>query len=137
MSITECNLYSKVKNFKTTQIGDLYFFENYLIAEFYEGVHISFDSFKEVKALIDQHFKGKKFGFIGNRVNSYSLVLSDAQLFNDSLKNLMAYATVTYTSIAEKVFDVENHFFDFNKKNFTCLFEATNWVRQTLESKAA
>ena len=136
MSITESALYSKAKSIQTIELGNLYFFENFLIAEFNEGVNISFDNFHEAKALIKEHYGETNFGFIGNRINSYSILISDAPLFNEAFKNLTAYATVTYSSFAEKVFYVENHFFEFNKKNFTSLFEAIKWVMKSLQEEA-
>jgi hypothetical protein len=134
MSVTESPLYQKVKSHEIIGLGDLFFFENYVVAEFNEGVNIDFKNFGEGKSLIKKYFGENNFGFIGNRINSYSIVLTDAHLFNKEFKNLRAYATVTYSAFAEKVFDVENHFFKFNKQNFTSLLEATGWVEKILEN---
>ena len=133
MLVSESPLYKKVKNIKIIELGKLFFFENYFIAEFNEGVNIGFDNFKEAEILIKDYFGENNFGFISNRVNSYSIVILDAPLFNETFKNLAAYATVTYSAFAEKVFEVENHFFNFNKKNFTSLIEASIWVEQSLK----
>ena len=103
------------------------------IAEFNEGVNIDYNNFDECKTQIENFFRNKDFGFVSNRINSYSLVLTDAPLFNNAFKNLKAYATVTYSAFAEKMFDVENHFFKFNKQNFTSLYDATTWVENTLK----
>ncbi|ALJ03881.1 hypothetical protein APS56_01365 [Pseudalgibacter alginicilyticus] len=135
MSVTESTLYPSVIAQETIALGNLFFFDNYVIAEFHEGVNISYENFKESKVLMKKYFGNRKFGFIGNRINSYSIVISEAPLFNETFKNLSAYATVTYNAFAEKVFDVENHFFKFNKKNFTCLLESTNWVEKTLKNQ--
>lgn len=129
MLVKESILYKKIKSHQRVELGELFFFETYFIAEFNEGVNIDFDNFEECEALIKEHFKDKDFGFISNRVNSYSIVLTDAPLFNKTFHNLKAYATVTYSIFAEKVFEVEKHFFKFNKRNFNNLMDAVAWVQ--------
>lgn len=131
MSITETALYQNVKSHKTTSLGNLFFFENYVIAEFYEGVEINYNNFETVKELIKEQFGNESFGLISNRINSYSIVITDAPLFNQC-ESLKAYATVTYSLFAERVFNVENYFFKFNKQNFNSLTDAKVWVENTL-----
>lgn len=131
MSITETALYQNVKSHKTTSLGNLFFFENYVIAEFYEGVEINYNNFETVKELIKEQFGNESFGLISNRINSYSIVITDAPLFNQC-ESLKAYATVTYSLFAERVFNVENYFFKFNKQNFNSLTDAKVWIENTL-----
>ncbi|WP_111307533.1 hypothetical protein [Confluentibacter sediminis] len=131
MSIKESELYQSVKNHKTIDLGNLFFFENYLVAEFNEGVEINYRNFESVRELIREYFGDESFGLISNRINSYSIVITDAPLFNQC-QSLKAYATVTYSLFAEKVFDVENYFFKFNKQNFNSLNDAKMWVEDTL-----
>lgn len=131
MSITETPLYQNVISHKTIKLGDLFFFENYLVAEFNEGVEINYNNFYAVRELIKEHFGNDNFGLISNRINSYSIVITDAPLFNQC-ESLKAYATVTYSLFAERVFNVENYFFKFNKQNFNSLTDAQNWVENTL-----
>lgn len=133
MLVKESPYYSKVKSHKIIELGNLYFFEHYFIAEFHEGVNIDYKNFMETTLLIKEFFGDKDFGFIGNRINSYSIVITDAPLFNNEFKNLKAYATVTYSAFADTIISVENHFFKFNKKNFTSLIEAVSWVEKTLD----
>lgn len=131
MSITESPLFQKVKSFKTIDLGNLFFFENYLVVEFNEGVEINYNNFEAVRILIRNHFGDANFGLISNRINSYSIVITDAPLFNQC-QSLKAYATVTYNLFAEKIFNVENYFFKFNKQNFNSLALAETWVEETL-----
>lgn len=131
MSITETALYQNVKSHKTTSLGNLFFFENYVIAEFYEGVEINYNNFETVKELIKEQFGNESFGLISNRINSYSIVITDAPLFNQC-ESLKAYATVTYSLFAERVFNIENYFFKFNKQNFNSLTDAKVWIENTL-----
>lgn len=131
MSIIETALYQDIVSHKITSLGHLFFFKNYLVVEFNEGVEINYRNFEEVRNLIHDHFGDQNFGLISNRINSYSIVITDAPQFNEC-ETLKAYATVTYSLFAEKVFNVENYFFDFNKKNFHSLAEAKAWVEDTL-----
>lgn len=131
MSITETSLYQNVKSHKTIKLGNLFFFEHYLVAEFNEGVEINYENFDEVRNLIKDHFGNESFGLISNRIHSYSIVVTDAPLFNQC-ETLKAYATVTYSLFAEKVFNVEDYFFKFNKQNFHSLTDAKIWVENTL-----
>ncbi|WP_100611448.1 hypothetical protein [Confluentibacter lentus] len=131
MSITDTPLYQNVKSHKTTHLGELFFFENYLVAEFNEGVEINYKNFDAVRELIKEHFGNESFGLISNRINSYSIVITDAPLFNQC-ESLKAYATVTYSLFAERIFNVENYFFKFNKQNFNSLSDAKVWVENTL-----
>lgn len=133
MSITYSPHYSKVLSKEIVDLGTLYFFKNFLVAEFNEGVIIGFENFNETRAKIETYFGNKNFGFIANRKHSYSIVITDASQFNRTFKNLKAYATVTYSTFASKVFEMENHFFDFNRQNFGDLDDAIRWTEENLK----
>jgi hypothetical protein len=133
MSIVDCPYYEKLIHKKTIALGELYFFEKFLVCEFNEGVDIDFLNFNEAKIEINKQFGTNDFGFIGNRIHSYSIIITDAPLFNEEFKNLKAYATITYSKLASKVFEIENHFFNFNRKNFSDLGEAIQWVEKNLK----
>ncbi|WP_179019381.1 hypothetical protein [Winogradskyella forsetii] len=115
-----------------TNIGNIYFFENYVITNFDEGVDINYENFDEVERLINRHFKEKPFGFIANRSHSYSINLTDAPLFNKAFPNLKAYAIIVYNSLTERVFEIENHFFTYNRKAFKDIDDAICWVEENL-----
>tara|TARA_R100001369_G_scaffold81162_1_gene111933 strand:- start:1753 stop:2160 length:408 start_codon:yes stop_codon:yes gene_type:complete len=114
------------------KLGRLYLFDNYVVAEFKEGVDINFDNFSDITEIIKKEFKDKPFGFISNRLNSYSINLNDATKFNAYFPNLKAYAIVAYNSITQRVFEIENHFFTFNREAFRNLEHAAEWVEKTL-----
>ena len=117
------------------KLGRVYITTNFMIAEFKEGVDINFDNFQEVAELIKVYFKNRPFGFIANRTNSYSIDLKDSAKFNITFPNLKAYAVVAYKSITERVFEIENRFFKFNRSSFKDLNDAVEWVENTLSSK--
>jgi len=121
-------------NFKRlrVQLGELRLNDQYMVAVFDEGIDINFDNFSEITDIIKSNFGNKPFGFISNRVNSYSINLSDANKFNKLFQNLKAYAVVAHNPITEKVFEIEEHFFKFNRKSFRNIDDAIDWVENTL-----
>lgn len=135
MSIIDISHKDQLLRMEVVDLGKLYFFKDFLVAEFNEGITITFDNFDVVRFLIKTHYKDSEFGFIANRIHSYSIAINDAPLFNSTFKNLKAYATVTYSSFASKVFEMENHFFDFNRQNFNNLNDAIDWTKHNLEHK--
>ncbi|MEM9681442.1 MAG: hypothetical protein AAF901_14050 [Bacteroidota bacterium] len=132
MTIVNSPKFYAVHEQHSIALGELYFFENYFVAEFKEGANIGFENFTEARLLINDFYKDRPFGFVANRINSYSIILTEAEQFNKTFPNLMAYAIVSYTSISEKVFEIENHFFKFNRQLFKELSDAINWVEDTL-----
>ncbi|MGB3606307.1 MAG: hypothetical protein WA775_11090 [Psychroserpens sp.] len=137
MSIRDNPAFKNLIYKKTVELGDLYFFEKMVVSELHEGVHVNFENFSEARIEIEHFYGQRHFGFIANRIQPYSITLTDANLYNDIFKNLRAYATVTYTELASKVVEVENYFFKFNKRNFKDLDEAIDWVQEELQKKTA
>ncbi|WCO03349.1 hypothetical protein [Psychroserpens ponticola] len=133
MSIIDSPYHDQLIHQETVALGELYFFKHFFIAEFNEGINITFENFDSVRILIETHFGDSEFGFIANRKNSYSIVITDAPQFNSTFKNLKAYATVTYTSFASKIFVMENHFFKFNRRNFNNLDDAIHWIKDNMK----
>lgn len=128
MTILNSEFVKLPHHYYQTKLGDVYFFENFFVAEFKEGLDINFSNFSEVHQLIKNHYKDKPFAFISNRIHSYSIVLGDAKLFNERYPNCFAYAIVAYKQLTEKVIEIENKFFKFNRQSFTTLPEAIQWV---------
>lgn len=136
MKINSAFLENKKYKLLTVNLGRLYLFDNYIITEFNEGINITFENFSEVSEIIISHYKNEPFGFISNRINSFSLDLNDAHLYNKTFPNLKAYAVVVYKPLTHRVFEIENHFFNFNREVFKNLEKATEWVENTLAIEA-
>ena len=116
-------------------LGSLVFFEDYVITEFKEGIHITYDNFAESRALIKSIYKDRPFGFIANRKHTYSINLTDATNFNTSFPNLKAYAVVSNTMFGKGIFEIENQFFKYNRKIFKDLESAKIWVKEALDKE--
>lgn len=136
MSITDHNSNKELIDSIEVKIGKLYFFKNYVVTEFNEGVLITFENFSETGKLIKAFYEDEDFGVITNRTNSYSLNLSDAKKWNTIFPNLKAYAVVSDRIFSKGVFDIENQFFDYNRKMFKTLQEALDWVNEILKSNS-
>ena len=51
------------------EYGDVYLFDNFVIAEIYEGIHLDWDKKKAfAEKLIEYYGSGIKLGYISNRV---------------------------------------------------------------------
>lgn len=116
------------------KLGNVHLFKNYIITEFDEGADITFKSFSDLATLLKIHFRDEPFGFIANRVNSYALNINEAELYHKTFPNLKAYAVVAYKPMTHHIFEIENHFFKFNRKVFNTIEDAINWVYSELDA---
>ncbi|WP_338733860.1 hypothetical protein [Mangrovimonas cancribranchiae] len=128
MKVLESPIAKHVEATYCLEIGDFHFFENYLIAEFKQGVCVSFNDLKEVYDLLLDYYKGDTYGFISNRINSYSIDVIDMNRHFEKLNQISAYAIVTYNLNTKRVLAVEDYYFNLKRERFTSLLEASNWV---------
>lgn len=125
------------KNITTSysfSIGDFYYFDNFVVVEYAEGVTVSFESLKEAMTTKHTHYGNTTpFGLIVNKVNNYAVIPTDANLIEGRLTNLIATAVVTYNETAKRNFDLENYFFSINRKHFNSLIKAELWIKEHLD----
>lgn len=119
----------------STKIADFYFLENFIIAEFKEGSHVSFDEFEEVMELGKEKYQSKPIGFISNRIHSYSVNLIDMFKNSQFLNNITAYAIVYYNDVTRKILDLEDQYFYIPRQRFNNLVEAVAWVEKNKTKK--
>ena len=132
MITTKSPVQDRIVQHLTLPIGEVYLFDKFIITEFKFGADVTFENFYDVALIIQKHFNNEPFGIIANRINSYSVNLNDAPLFNEAFPNCKAFAIVHYNSMTEMVIEVENRFFTFNREAFSDLTQAVNWVDQNL-----
>lgn len=126
------NIYNKPYETYKIKLGTVYLYQNFMVAEFIEGADITFKNFDELSFIVKTHFKDRPFGFIANRINSYSINLNDAKIFNETFKNLKAYAIIVYSNLTERIIEIESLFFKFNRKVFKDFENAITWIEDTL-----
>ncbi|MCX7549807.1 hypothetical protein [Xanthomarina sp. F2636L] len=124
--------------------GDFYFFKDFIIAEFKEGSHISFNEFEEVMELGKKKYKLENdklnsvpIGFISNRIHSYSVDLIDMFKNSKFTNQLSAYAIVSYSEVTRKFLSLEDQYFVIPRQKFNNLLEAVDWVESEIKIKTA
>ncbi len=138
MRVLDSSLQNNFLRHYSLSMGELYFFENYVIAEFNEGVLISYESVYEVVMLIKEYFgDDKSFGFVSNRIHSYSTVPTDSAKWKQVLPNLAAYGVVIYDHRGMVNVQFEKKFCKSNHNAFQNLEKAVNWVKEASEKTAA
>ncbi|SFU46373.1 hypothetical protein SAMN05216480_104117 [Pustulibacterium marinum] len=94
----------------TTTHGTFYFFDNYVITEFNEGITVTFDTCKELCFLFNKYYgEHTPFGVISNRKFSYSVFPTDYLVLQSMLFNLKAIAVI---SIHRSSFDFEGSYIE-------------------------
>ncbi len=119
---------------KKLKLGELRYNNQYIVVVFNEGIDVNFDNFGEIADIIKSQYGTRPFGFISNRINSYSIDLSDAEKFNKMFPNAKACAIVAHNSITERIFEIEERFFKFNRRAFRNIDDAIDWVEDTLSN---
>ncbi len=120
-----------VKSYTLT-VGKALFYKNYLVIEVAEGAFFDFEKAKELSLLTKLHFKNEPFGYISNRIHSYSLQPTDYMRIKEVFPNIKVFAVVTYSKMQKASISVENMFFTEGIKTFTNLEMAKKWVKDQL-----
>jgi hypothetical protein len=113
------------------EFGSVTFLENIQIAELNEGILFDIPQNREILAIARERFNNQPYGYISNRVNSYSvnpIIYMEAANF----PNLVAVAIVSSNPVAQQNALIEKQFFK-NKNSFQCfktLDEAIIWMKE-------
>ncbi|CAH8283126.1 hypothetical protein EV196_102100 [Mariniflexile fucanivorans] len=125
MKISASVFSNHILNSKKLNLGDIYFFHNFAVVEFNEGVHIDIYNSDQIFDELNNYYGySKPFGVIANRVNSYSVNLLDIDLFREKSKNLCAYAVVGHNFASKMNAVIENSFCENDTINYDNLHEA-------------
>lgn len=125
--------FNDIISYEIIKLGHLFLFEDFVIAEYKEGVTFTFEGFQDGIKIIKDFYGKKNFGYISNRKNSYSINCTDGQSISDTFPNLISCATVTYTFQARSAVEIEKLFFNFNYKNFSNLEDAVIWSKTAIK----
>ena len=117
------------------EMGKVVFFENYLIIEVAEGISFDYEKAKKLSELTNLHFQDRSFGYISNRVNSYSLEPIDYTRIKEVFPNLSVFAVVTYNKSQETSVKIENMFYQEGIVSFDNLKKAIKWVEKKLDNQ--
>jgi hypothetical protein len=138
MFFEKSNYFKLLKHRKITlSFGDFYLLDNFIIAEFNEGIHFNWTKIQELAAELIRHYGYElKIGFIANRVNSYS---TDPHLwtnFNQEFGFFVATAIVVYDDISYMNATLEKQFTENSLKRCSSLEEGIHWMQNLDEFKS-
>jgi len=117
--------------------GNFYFYKNLVIVEINSGVNFTFESSRELIEFTIKFYDWKPFGYISNRVNSYSSDPQDYQKVNNYITNIVSFAAVTYTMTGKNFTILEKKFCKKPFQNFSNLSDAVKWTIEQVESKTS
>lgn len=134
MNIKETPLGKEAISIVETKFGNLYFFDNFLITEIYEGVVMGEKEFTKVFDLcMDYYGSEKPFGIVSHRLYPYSVNVFELIPIADKFKSVVANAVVAYTDLSLKNFELEKQLLKFKGKFFNNLDSAIDWIKKELE----
>lgn len=115
-------------------IGVVQVFENYIVAIFDEGATLTLERAYQIIGISEIHFRGKEFGYISLRKNSYAI---DPIVYTyvRELDNLKAFAIVSKKEIDMHNFKIEKMFYKKNMEFFIEYENALTWVKKRLKKK--
>lgn len=116
------------------EMGKVVFFKNYLVIEVAEGISFDYEKAKKLSELTNFHFEDRPFGYISNRVNSYSLEPIDYTRIKEVFPNIVAFAAVTYSKSQKTSVKIENMFYQEGIVSFDSLEKAIKWVEKELNN---
>ena len=110
---------------------EMHIYDDYVIVVMNEGVTISPAHNQTLLNVVDTYFKNKKFVYISNRINSYS-VNPTVYFETSKINNLAGFAVVSKDFKAKSNAEVEKLFMDKPFEIFNTIEEAVDWVNVVL-----
>ncbi|MEM8509806.1 MAG: STAS/SEC14 domain-containing protein [Bacteroidota bacterium] len=113
-------------------IGTVKVFDNFMVATFDEGATITLERAYQIIGISEIHFRGKKFGYISLRKNSYAI---DPIIYTylRGLDNLKAFAIVSKKEIDMHNFKIEKLFYKKSMEFFIEYENAIVWIKKRLK----
>lgn len=133
LTIFERNCKQMVLKTLENEFVKLYFYEKFVVAEIKEGIDVN-EEHVDVLIQTSLDFYGvKPFGYITNKVNSYSV--NPVIFFKTSkIKNLVAFAAVSTNLLDRYNIQLERAFSTKPHELFDSIEEAVNWVTNAVEA---
>lgn len=113
-------------------IGTVKVFENFMVSTFDEGATITLERAYQIIGISEIHFRGRKFGYISLRRNSYAI---DPIIYTylRGLDNLKAFAIVSKKEIDMHNFKIEKLFYKKSMEFFIEYENAIVWIKKRLK----
>lgn len=115
-------------------IGSVQVFENFMVSTFDEGSTITLERAYQIIGISEIHFRGKDFGYISLRKNSYAV---DPIIYTyvRGLENLKAFAIVSKKEIDMHNFKIEKLFYKNSMEFFIEYDNAVTWIKKRLKKR--
>lgn len=136
MKLRELHILDDVLEVYPSQIGKLYLYNDLVILEVLEGVHVTFKKLKVIINKINSFYGDRKIGFISNRINTYSIEAIDYPRFAQALPNIMIFTVCYYSLKAAYNLELEKRFLNNPIPSFTSLIDAYNYTKSYILKKA-
>ncbi|OIQ29072.1 MAG: hypothetical protein BM564_07635 [Bacteroidetes bacterium MedPE-SWsnd-G2] len=133
MKLSDSNLITSNTEIYSLSVGDLYILENVVVFEGVEGFKSDGKNLGELTQIVDYHFgKDKIYGFIANRINTYSLNVPNVVKIMDTYPNLKVYSAVFYDQITKRNLEFEKHFHNVTISLFNDVEKAISWTLKNI-----
>ena len=105
-----------------------------MVSVFEDGATLTLERAYQILGIAEIHFRGKNFGYISLRKNSYAI---DPTVYTylRSLENLKAFAIVSVKEIDMHNFKIEKLFYKKPMKFFIKYDNALAWVKRRVKAK--
>ncbi|WP_394973188.1 STAS/SEC14 domain-containing protein [uncultured Croceitalea sp.] len=115
-------------------IGIIQVFDDYMVSIFEEGSTLTLERAYQIIGISEIHFRGKNFGYISLRKNSYAI---DPVIYTylRGLENLKAFAIVSKKEIDMHNFKIEKMFYKKNMEFFIEYENAVAWIKKRVAKK--
>lgn len=134
MKIRDFILTEEPQSIYHLDIGTLTVFRTFLVAEFKEGLTVGFNNGQEMLTIIYDHFGNTgNFGFICNRVNSFSIIPTDLNKIGKLFTQSPKVAIVNYTKLGKLSAQFERNYWPFPVQLFDDLHTGITWMGQALQ----
>lgn len=106
-------------------------YDNYLVSVIFEGINLTPDKNDILLNIATKYFKNTNFGYITNRIQSYSV---DPSIYIETSKieNLVSFAIVSSKKINISNTEIEKLFYKKPFKHFTTLKDAIEWTNNII-----
>lgn len=113
--------------------GKIFIYDCYAVAIMNEGIIVTPENNLALVDISKTHFKNKKFGYISNRINSYSIDPS-VYILTSKIENLVGFAIITDDPIKRLNSEVEKRFFKKPFEDFHTLNEGIGWIKSIINT---